>query len=313
MKTAFLFPGQGSQYVGMGADLFQRYPAVQEIFAAAEAVVGYPLRDLCFHGPREELQKTAHTQPAILTTSIACLRVLEDAGVHPDVVAGHSLGEYSALVAAGVLSFEDAVRLVHLRGQYMQDAVPLGSGGMVAILGLERSVVEQLCEEAARAGVLEIANYNCPGQIVLAGEMKALETAVEMARGAGAKRSVLLPVSGPFHSSLMRRAAEKLALDLANVAFHDPRVPVVANVTGEYVRTAEEVRAALMRQMYSPVRWEESVRRLVADGVGVFVEVGPGRVLSGLVQRIVSRKATILNVEDQATLEKVLAHYRGVG
>jgi len=313
MKTAFLFPGQGSQYVGMGEDLYRRYEVARDVFSTAEAVVGFPLKDLCFQGPREELQKTAYTQPAILTTSIACLRVLEVSGIQPDVVAGHSLGEYSALVAAGVLSLEDAVRLVQRRGQYMQDAVPLGTGGMVAILGLDRPAVEQVRQQAAQVGVVEIANYNCPGQVVLAGEMRALEAAVDAARAAGAKRSVLLAVSGPFHSSLMRRAAEKLAVDLEGTAFDDPRIPVVANVTGDYVRTADEVRAALIRQIYSPVRWEESIQRLVADGVTVFVEVGPGRVLSGLVSRIVRRKTTVLNVEDQATLEKVLAHYKGVG
>ncbi|MGQ9497316.1 MAG: ACP S-malonyltransferase [Desulfotomaculales bacterium] len=313
MKTAFLFPGQGSQYVGMGEDFFTRYEEAREVFAAAEAALDLPLRELCFRGPREELQKTSNTQPAILVTSIACLRVLEAAGVHADAVAGHSLGEYSALVAAGVLSLGDAVRLVHRRGQYMQDAVPLGSGGMVAVLGLDLSAVERIREQAAQVGVVEIANYNCPGQVVLAGEMQALEAAVDAARAAGGKRSVLLAVSGPFHSSLMRRAAEKLAVDLAGTTFRDPRVPVVANVTADYVQTGDEIRAALIRQMYSPVRWEESIRRLAADGVTVFVEVGPGRVLSGLVSRIVRRKATVLNVEDQATLEKVLAYHRGVG
>jgi len=313
MKTAFLFPGQGSQYVGMGEDFFRRYEEAREVFAAAEAAVGLPLRELCFRGPREELQKTSYTQPAILATSIACLRVLEAAGVQADAVAGHSLGEYSALVAAGVLRLEDAVRLVHRRGQYMQDAVPLGSGGMVAVLGLDLAAVERVREQAAQVGVVEIANYNCPGQVVLAGEMRALEAAVDAARAAGSKRSVLLAVSGPFHSSLMRRAAEKLAVDLEGTAFGDPRVPVVANVTADYVRTGGEIRAALIRQIYSPVRWEESIRRLAADGVTVFVEVGPGRVLSGLVSRIVRRKATVLNVEDQATLEKVLAYHKGVG
>ncbi|HAG06678.1 MAG TPA: [acyl-carrier-protein] S-malonyltransferase [Peptococcaceae bacterium] len=313
MKTAFLFPGQGSQYVGMGEDFFRRYEEAREVFAAAEAAVGLPLRELCFRGPREELQKTSYTQPAVLATSIACLRVLEAAGVHADAVAGHSLGEYSALVAAGVLPLGDAVRLVHRRGQYMQDAVPLGSGGMVAVLGLDLAAVERVREQAAQVGVVEIANYNCPGQVVLAGEMRALEAAVDAARAAGSKRSVLLAVSGPFHSSLMRRAAEKLAVDLEGTVFGDPRVPVVANVTADYVRTGGEIRAALIRQIYSPVRWEESIRRLAADGVTVFVEVGPGRVLSGLVSRIVRRKATVLNVEDQATLEKVLAYHKGVG
>lgn len=312
MKIAFVFPGQGSQYVGMGRDFYGRYAEAQEVFAQADAVLGFSLSTLCFEGPKEELQKTVNTQPAVLTASIAALAVLRAHGVGTDVAAGHSLGEYAALVAAGALDFAAAVRLTRRRGQLMQEAVPLGSGGMVAVLGLDRERIGEVVRAARAKGVVEAANYNCPGQVVLAGEMPALEEAVRLAKEAGAKKSVILPVSGPFHSSLMRRASELFALELEKVQVKKLAFPVVANVSGDYISTAAEVRSALIRQIYSPVLWEESIRRLVADGVGVFVEVGPGKVLSTLIKRI-APGVNCCNVEDQASLEATLAFLRKAG
>jgi [acyl-carrier-protein] S-malonyltransferase len=312
MKIAFVFPGQGSQYVGMGRDFYGRYAEAQEVFAQADAVLGFSLSTLCFEGPKEELQKTVNTQPAVLTASIAALAVLRAHGVGTDVAAGHSLGEYAALVAAGALDFAAAVRLTRRRGQLMQEAVPLGSGGMVAVLGLDRERIGEVVRAARAKGVVEAANYNCPGQVVLAGEMAALEEAVRLAKEAGAKKSVILPVSGPFHSSLMRRASELFALELEKVQVKKLAFPVVANVSGDYISTTAEVRSALIRQIYSPVLWEESIRRLVADGVGVFVEVGPGKVLSTLIKRIVPG-VNCCNVEDQASLEATLAFLRKAG
>ncbi|RPF42604.1 [acyl-carrier-protein] S-malonyltransferase [Thermodesulfitimonas autotrophica] len=312
MKIAFVFPGQGSQYVGMGRDFYGRYAEAQEVFAQADAVLGFSLSTLCFEGPKEELQKTVNTQPAVLTASIAALAVLRAHGVGTDVAAGHSLGEYAALVAAGALDFAAAVRLTRRRGQLMQEAVPLGSGGMVAVLGLDRERIGEVVRAARAKGVVEAANYNCPGQVVLAGEMPALEEAVRLAKEAGAKKSVILPVSGPFHSSLMRRASELFALELEKVQVKKLAFPVVANVSGDYISTAAEVRSALIRQIYSPVLWEESIRRLVADGVGVFVEVGPGKVLSTLIKRI-APGVNCCNVEDQASLEATLTFLRKAG
>ncbi len=313
MKTAFLFPGQGSQYVGMGEELHRNYPVVRRILTRADEVLGFSLTRLCFEGPREELQKTANTQPAVFAVSIACFEVLREKGITPDVVAGHSLGEYTALAVAGAFSFEDGLRLVRRRGQLMQEAVPLGTGGMVAVLGLEREALKEIVAEAGRAGVINPANFNCPGQVVLAGEMPALERAVDLAKQAGAKKCVPLSVSGPFHSSLMRNAGERLAQALDGIEIRDPQTPVVANVDGRFLTAAAEVKAALVRQIYSPVRWEEGIQALIGAGVRTFVEVGPGKVLSGLVKKIASREAVILNVEDGDSLQKVLARLEEVG
>ncbi len=312
MKTVFLFPGQGSQYVGMGREFYEIYPEARAVFEEADAALGWSVTGLCFEGPAERLAETECCQPAVLTVSVACLAVLRRHGLEPDAAAGHSLGEYAALVAAGALAFRDAVVLVHRRGRYMQEAVPLGRGGMVAVLGLAREKVEEVCRAAAARGVVEPVNYNSPGQIVIAGENAALEEASRLALAAGARKCVRLNVSAPFHSRLMAPAAERLRADLDRTEIRDPQIPVVANVHADYVRTAGEVRRALGLQAAGPVRWEESVRRLLADGASTFVEVGPGRALTGLLRQI-ARDVTTLNVEDPSSLEKVLAVVGGVG
>jgi [acyl-carrier-protein] S-malonyltransferase len=311
-QVAFVFPGQASQYVGMGKELCHNFPEAAAIFEKADSALGFSLSRLCFEGPQEELNKTAITQPAVLTTSIACLAVLKKSGMPlPAAAAGHSLGEYSALVAADSLSFEDAVRLVRKRGQYMQEAVPLGEGGMAAVMGLSSEEVAAVCRKASVYGVVEAANLNCPGQVVIAGDMAGLRAAEPLLKEAGAKRVIPLPVSAPFHSSLMIPAGEKLARDLEGVTIKDPSIPVVANVSADYVRTGAEVKASLLKQVYSPVRWEESVRFLANSGVQTFIEVGPGKVLSGLIKKT-CRDAKLYNVEDLASLEKVLALKREV-
>ncbi len=310
-RTAFVFPGQGSQQVGMGREMYEKYRAAREVFERAAGALGTDMASLCFEGPEEELRKTVNAQPAILTVSVACLAVLEERGLRPDVVAGHSLGEYSALVAAGSVNFEDAVRLVRLRGMYMQEAVPLGTGGMVAVMGLDAERVSKLCAGiAGPGGVVEAVNLNCPGQVVIAGDNGSLARAVDLLKEKGARRCIPLPVSAPFHSSLMKPAGERLAADLAAVEMRDPAVPVVSNVTAGYHGTGEEIKRLLVRQVYSPVHWEEGVRLMIRDRVGLFVEVGPGRVLSGLIRKI-DANVKILNVEDCDSLEKVLASLQG--
>lgn len=311
MQIAFVFPGQGSQYVGMGKDLFDRYAEARETYLEANEALGFDLAAVCFTGPEEILKKTAITQPAILTTSIAVLRVLQAVGdLRPAVSAGHSLGEYAALVAAEALSFKDAVKVVRKRGEFMEASAPEGSGGMAAILGLEREKVEAVCRETT-GGIAEVANYNSPGQIVIAGETGALEQAMAMAREKGAKRVVPLPVSGPFHSSLMAPAGEKLAGILAEINIQTPRIPVLANISGDFVRTAEEIRDSLIKQVSGSVRWEDSVLRMSANGVTHFIEVGPGRVLSGLIKKI-APAGRLYNVENIDTLEKTVDNLRGV-
>ncbi|MBZ5526463.1 MAG: ACP S-malonyltransferase [Acidobacteriia bacterium] len=304
-KIAFVFPGQASQYPGMGRELAEAYPAARQVFDAADHALGFSISRMCFEGSEEELKQTANTQPAILTCSVAVLRVLAEKGIQPDFVAGHSLGEYSALVAAGALDFTDAVRLVRKRGTYMQEAVPAGEGAMAAILGLSPAVVADVCKRAAENEVCSPANLNSPEQTVISGSAAAVKRAVEIASQMGAKRAVILPVSAPFHCALMMPAQERLAKDLKEIKFSPLRVPLVTNVDAETITSGDEARDALVRQVSLPVRWEESVRHLIEEDVNTFVEVGPGRVLAGLLRQI-ERSVHTLNVEDEKSLKTTM-------
>lgn len=309
-KVAFVFPGQASQYPGMGKELAERYPAARAVFEEADKALGFSISKMCFEGTEEELKLTANTQPAILTCSVAVFRVAEEKGLNPDFVAGHSLGEYSALVAAGALKFSDALQLVRKRGTYMQEAVPQGVGAMAAVMGISHAVVADACQRAAEGEVCSAANLNSPEQTVISGHAGAVKRATEIASQLGAKRAVMLPVSAPFHSALMTPAQEKLAKDLEKVAFSDLRVLLVTNVDADTIEKGEEARSALVRQVSMPVRWEESVRLMIDEGVNTFVEVGPGKVLTGLLRQI-ERSVATLNIEDEKsfalTLEKIAA------
>lgn len=307
-KTAFIFPGQGSQAVGMGKELASMHPVAQKTFDEADAALGFKLSQLCFEGPEDQLKLTQNTQPAILTVSVAAYRVLQEMGLTPDFAAGHSLGEYSAHVAAGTISFEDAVRTVRNRGRYMQEAVPVGQGAMAAILGLAPEVVAQVCDEAAQGEVCQPANVNSPEQIVISGAAAAVERAANLAKERGAKRAVMLPVSAPFHCALMKPAEDRLAVDLRALAFNDPKFPVVNNVDAELMTSGEAAREALIRQVTGAVQWERSMRKLVEQGVETLVEVGPGKVLCGLMRQI-DRSKLCLNIEDEASRQKVANHF----
>lgn len=307
---AFLFPGQGSQAVGMGRAFYESSPDAKAIFEEANDALGFDLARLAFEGPETELALTANTQPAVLTASVAAAAACAARGLRPALAAGHSLGEYSALVVAGTLAFTDAVRIVRKRGEFMQDAVPVGTGAMAAIMGLELVAVERVCVEAAKGEVVEIANVNSAQQIVIAGHRGAVERAVALASERGGRKSVMLPVSAPFHCALMAPAAARLRRELDALAVADPAIPVVRNVDAGVTRTAVEVKPFLLRQVASPVRWTDCVRRLAAEGATAFVEVGPGRVLTALLRRILDG-ARGLSVEDPGGLDKTLAAIEG--
>jgi malonyl CoA-acyl carrier protein transacylase len=303
-KTAFVFPGQGAQAVGMGKDAYEAFDSSRAIFEQADEALGFKLSDIIFNGPDDALKQTVNTQPALLTVSVALLQALEGRGLKADYVAGHSLGEYSALVAAGVLSFADAVRTVRARGQFMEQAVPGGQGAMAAVLGAERGVLAELCAKITEEGnTVELANVNCPGQIVVSGSAAGVQAVVERGKEeAGAKRVIPLEVSGPFHSSLMKPAAEKLSGVLSEVPMNDAAVPVVANVTAAPVTEAASIRNLLVEQVYSPVLWEDSIRYLAEQGVDTFVEIGSGTVLAGLIKKV-DKNLRVISVNSIAALE----------
>lgn len=307
MKTAFVFPGQGSQSVGMGKDLCGNFAEARNAFAEASDALGYDMQALCFNGPKEELDKTFRTQPSILTASIGAFRVLTAKGISPAAVAGHSLGEYSAITAAGVLSLRDAVKLTEKRGTFMQEAVPEGKGLMAAILGLERRQIDDICLSVG-TGYVAAANYNCPGQIVIAGEKQAVEDAMTIAKEAGARRAVALAVSAPSHCRLMAPASERLAKLLDTVELKAPAVPVMNNADALFLDTVEGIKTSLVKQLNSPLLWEDSIRNMAASGIDTFIEVGPGKVLSGLIKRI-APEAKIFNVEDPESLNKTLQFF----
>lgn len=309
VNYAFLFPGQGSQQVGMGKDFYDAHPLAREIFEEANDALGIDLASLCFQGPEEELSLTYNTQPAILTVSYIACKLLEKEGVTPAVAAGHSLGEYSALAAAGAMNFREAVTVVRKRGEYMQEAVPVGEGAMAAVMGMEAEQVEEICRQASSLGVVAPANYNSPEQIVISGQKRAVEHAVEQSQLNGAKKAVMLSVSAPFHSSLMKPVKEKLGADLQKIDFSAPAFPVVANVNAEAVTQGDQIRPSLVNQVSSPVLWEQSMRKMLEMGMDEFLEVGPGKVLSGLLRRI-GDGTRAHNVEDCKTLEKALSQIR---
>ncbi len=312
MKFALVFPGQGAQKVGMGKDLFDGSAAARAAFEEADDALGFSLSDVIFQGPDEKLALTAYTQPAILTTCIALCRALQERGIDlaPAFVAGHSLGEYTALVASGCLSLADGVRLVHQRGSFMQEAVPAGEGSMAALLGLEDSVVEELCAEAAQGQVCEPANYNSPGQLVISGHREAVDRAVALAQGRGAKKAMMLNVSAPFHCSLMRPVADRLAAEMDRCAWGSCCCPLVANVSAQSVSSVDEIRQGLYRQTYSSVQWTQSVQFMVAQGVEAFIEIGPGKVLTAMIKRI-HKGLQLLNLEALEDLDKAGAFLKG--
>jgi len=319
-KLSFIFPGQGSQKVGMGKSLVENYPVAKKTFEEADDILGMRLSQLCFDGPEDELRQTENTQLAVLTHSIAAFRVLQDEGVSPNfvshdgihpfktetVVAGHSLGEYSALVASEALRFFDALNLVFLRAQFMADASNKQPSGMVAVIGLDENKLAEICKEASSAGIVQIANYNCPGQIVISGEFPALEKAISLAQKAKAKKCIPLPVSGAFHSALMKPAEDSLRQVIQDVPIAKPEIKFIANVTGDYVYEPERIRELLVSQVTNSVQWELSIRNMIGDGITKFVEIGPGRVLSGMVRRI-NRKVDVFNVAEATDVSRIVA------
>lgn len=310
-KIAFVFPGQGSQKVGMGAELVESSTSTKQYFTTADDVLGFSLSRLILEGPQEELTVTYHAQPALLTVGSMVAARLMDAGIQPDYTAGHSLGEYTALIASGVMTFEEGVLAVHKRGLYMNEAVPAGVGAMAAILGLDKETVEKVTAEITASGhAVQAANLNCPGQIVISGTVEGVEKACEALKEAGARRAILLEVSGPFHSSLMKPAAEKLSATLDEIVMKNAAIPIVANVNAKIVSDQEKLKAQLVEQLYSPVLWEDSVRTMLANGVTHFIECGPGKVLSGLIKKI-DRTATVLSAYDEESLKEVIEASKG--
>lgn len=304
-KLAFVFAGQGAQAVGMGKELAENFDVAMKTFDEASEALGFDIKDMIWNGDKETLMITENTQPTIVTMSVAALRVLQEKGIKPDVVAGLSLGEYTAHIASGSMNFEDGVRLVKKRGKYMQEEVPVGKGAMAAILALTADEVRECCEEASKVGVCTGANFNCPGQIVVSGEVAAVEKCCELAKAKGAKRAMLLPVSAPFHCELLIGAGEKLAKELENVEIGDMQIPVITNVTADYVGSKDDIKPLLIKQVSSSVLWEDTIRKMLADGVDTFVEVGPGKALSGFIKKI-TKDVNVYNVEDMASLEKTL-------
>lgn len=305
-KTAFIFPGQGAQYVGMAGEICEISAAAGRIFDEATEALGFDMRKMVFESDDETLKITENTQPAVLTASVACAQPLLEAGIRPDYTAGLSLGEYAAHVISGSLDFKDAVRLVRKRGKYMQEAVPAGRGSTVAILGLSREAVFEACKEASALGTVEPTNFNCPGQIVIAGENASVNEAVKLALNKGAKRAILLNVSAPFHCGLLKSAGEKLEKEFESIAVKPMTIPVVTNVTGRPIESSDDIKDFLVRQVSSPVYWEDCIRAMIEDGVDTFVEIGPGKVLTGFMKKI-DKNAKALNVEDKASLEQTLA------
>lgn len=308
-KIAFVFPGQGAQFVGMGKDFYDEYDIAKKLFDEADDALGYSIKKMCFEGSEDDLKLTANTQPAILVVSVIAAELLKSEGISASIAGGHSLGEYSALVAAGSLKFSDAVKIVHKRGQFMQEAVPVGEGSMAAIIGLDDEIIVDICKKSSEVGAVQAVNFNCPGQTVIAGTVKGVDAAVEKLKSAGAKKAVVLPVSAPFHSTLMKPAAEKLSAELDKAEILDAAFPIVANFTGKLETDSAEIKANLVSQADHPVKWIDCVTSMKNFGAEIFVECGPGKTLCGFNRRI-DKQIKSLNVEDLTSLKKTLEALR---